>query len=73
VSTTEERITITKVALTADGRATARVNGCDVHMMNPLGGWLVTETGRELVAASVVARLNKKVKSLRKGETVDDD
>jgi hypothetical protein len=65
-------VRITKVKLTDDGRATARVNGNDVQMMNPLGGWLVSETRRELIGA-VVPELNRKVKSLRKGEKVQDD
>jgi hypothetical protein len=65
-------VRITKVQLTDDGRAVARVNGNDVQMMNPLGGWLVSETHRELIGP-VTVELNKKVKSLRKGEKVQDD
>lgn len=67
-----EGVRITKVKLTEDGRATARVNGNDVQMMNPLGGWLVTETRKELVGP-VNAELNKKVRSARRGEKVEDD
>lgn len=67
-----EGVTITKVKLTDDGRATARVNGTDVHMMNPLGGWLVSDSQRELIG-QVCVELNKKVRSARRGERVEDD
>lgn len=65
-------VRITKVKLTGDGRAVARVNGHDVQMMNPLGGWMLSDSSRELLPA-VAAELNKKVRRARKGEKVDDD
>lgn len=67
-----EGVRVTKVELTDDGLATARVNGNDVKMLNPLGGWLVVDTHRELLPP-IAAVLNKKVNRARKGERVDDE
>lgn len=66
-----EGVRITKVKLVGD-RATARVNGNDVEMLTRMGGWRVCASSRELIGP-VCTELNKKVRSLRKGERVEDD
>lgn len=66
-----EGVRITKVKLVGD-RATARVNGNDVEMLTPIGGWRVCATSRELIGP-VCSELNKKVRSARRGEKVEDD